>query len=265
MPNNKSQRIVNQRTDAMALSSPSSSPSSVSSMPSSNNDKKEEGSSAGASSSSSLPRILCLHGKYQSASSFANKIAGARRKLQRASYDLHFVDAPIVLDESPFGNTDTARAWWLRDDDEANPTRHVLVPEALEYIRQETAGQDYCAVLGFSQGGTLATALVLSGLLQVQAVVTAGAPDAPDIFAALPHLEGESSSVLAYQSIPKLHFAGETDDLVPLESTRQLCDRAGSGQLVVHEKGHLFPTKALYVNQMVEFLDAHVRNKQSSS
>ena len=60
----------------------------------------------------SKPRILCLHGKFQSAAIFSNKIAGARRKLER-EYDLHFIDGPIQLDE----DNEDARAWWLRLED----------------------------------------------------------------------------------------------------------------------------------------------------
>ena len=202
---------------------------------------------SGITSNSSLPRILCLHGKFQSASSFANKIGGARRKFAR-EYDLHFLDAPIVLEDSPFGNED-ARAWWLRDE---SGTKHVLVPEAIEYIKRETKGTEYCALLGFSQGGTLATALVVSGVIQVQALLTAGAPDAEDVF-------DQIESTDAGLAVPKLHFAGETDDLIPVDSTRQLCERAGRGELVCHEKGHMFPTKAQYVNQMLEFLRENLK------
>ena len=217
------------------------------------------GTATGSSrTTSSLPRILCLHGKYQSATSFANKIGGARRKLAR-EFDLHFLDAPIVLDDSPLGNED-ARAWWLRQEDDGGGGgggggfKHVLVPEAIEYIKHETKGSEYCAILGFSQGGTLATALAVSGVIRVRALVTAGAPDAADVFDRIDSTE-------AGLAIPKLHFAGETDGLVPVESTRQLCTRAGHGQLVCHEKGHLFPTKAEYVNQMIDFLRENVKSK----
>ena len=203
--------------------------------------------SSAASSKSSLPRILCLHGKFQSASSFANKIGGARRKLQRV-YDLHFLDAPLLVDDSPFGNAD-ARAWWIRDEQ----NRHTLVPEAIEYVRKETVGKEYCAIIGFSQGGTLATALTLSGALRgIQAVITAGAPDAPDVFRQI-------ETIPESLNIPKLHLAGETDDLVPPSSTQQLCERAGGGTFVMHEKGHLFPTKAAVVNHVLEFLQRHIQ------
>ena len=55
-------------------------------------------------------------------------------------------------------------------------------------------------------------------------------------------------------NIPKYHFAGETDTIVPVESSRTVCQAGGSGVLVLHEKGHLFPTRAQYVNEMMEFL-----------
>ena len=121
---------------------------------------------------------LVVAWKCQSGAILSNKIAGARRKLARA-YELDFLDGPIVLDDSPFGNSD-ARAWWLRKDDGTN--EHILVPEAIEYVQRATAGKEYGAIVGFSQGGTLATALAVSGILRVQAIVTAGAPNVKDVF-----------------------------------------------------------------------------------
>ena len=56
------------------------------------------------------------------------------------------------------------------------------------------------------------------------------------------------------KNIPKLHFAGETDNMVSVGSIQQLCEIGGNGRIIIHEKGHLFPTKAVYVNEMLEFL-----------
>jgi len=30
----------------------------------------------------------------------------------------------------------------------------------------------------------------------------------------------------------------------------------GNGRVIAHDKGHLFPTKAIYVNEILEFLKA---------
>lgn len=49
--------------------------------------------------------------------------------------------------------------------------------------------------------------------------------------------------------------------MVAVESTQRLCDCGGRGELVVHDKGHLFPTKAVYTHQMMEFLAKHVGEK----
>jgi hypothetical protein len=43
--------------------------------------------------------------------------------------------------------------------------------------------------------------------------------------------------------------------MIPVESVNQLCEVGGNGEVVVHEKGHLFPTKAVHVNYMLEFLE----------
>ena len=191
-------------------------------------------------------RILCLHGKMQSGRSFSNKIGGARRKLARV-YDLHFLNGPIELQEESF-------AWWLRDENDNN--KHVLVEAAFEHVARETKGQQYDAILGFSQGGTLATALALSGTVKgVQAVVTAGAPYIEEAFHVASSVAGDATVVQAALQIPKLHLAGETDTMVPMDSTRILSERGGNGEFMVHEKGHLFPTKAQSVNHMMDFLE----------
>lgn len=194
----------------------------------------------------SMKRILCLHGKFQSGAILSNKIAGARRKLAR-TYELDFLDAPVKLNE------DGQLAWWLRDEQE----RHVLVDEAFEYVLKETKDKEYHAILGFSQGGVLATALALSGSMpSVQAVLTAGSPFVEEAFDVARQLATDKEVVAAGKSIPKLHFAGETDNMVPVESTKLLCEEGGHGELIVHEKGHLFPTKAASVRYMLDFLEA---------
>mmetsp|Transcript_36759 Transcript_36759/g.88992 ORF Transcript_36759/g.88992 Transcript_36759/m.88992 type:complete len:94 (-) Transcript_36759:1854-2135(-) len=60
------------------------------------------------------------------------------------------------------------------------------------------------------------------------------------------------------RSIPKLHFAGVTDKMVPVSSVERLCDEGGSGRVIQHDKGHMFPTKAMYVSEMLDFLDRNL-------
>jgi predicted esterase len=199
------------------------------------------------SSPSKMKRILCLHGKFQSGAALSNKISGARKKLAR-TYELDFLDGPIKLNE------DGQLAWWLRDEEE----KHILVHDAFEYVMRETKDKNYHAILGFSQGGILATALAQSGAMpSVQAVLTAGSPYVKEAFDVAQQLAEDDGEIIDLgKSIPKLHFAGETDAMVPVESTKLLCEEGGNGELVVHEKGHLFPTKAASVRYMLDFLEA---------
>ncbi|KAL3785657.1 hypothetical protein HJC23_001928 [Cyclotella cryptica] len=224
------------------------------------------------------PRILCLHGKFQNAAIFSNKIAGARRKLQR-EYELQFLDGPIVLPQEQDGDNgeaagnesstgectddeNTPRSWWLRSPDEKS---HILVREALEYVISQSDTHQIDAILGFSQGGTLATALALSGAFpNLRCVVTAGAPFVAEAFqeAALLTKEcGQAHSDSLFDlglRIPKFHMAGETDALVAVESTRQLCENGGNGTFVMHDQGHLFPTRSLRVQEVLDFLSKHI-------
>lgn len=220
---------------------------------------------ASASVSTSKMKILCLHGRCQSGSMMSNKIAGARKKLQRV-YDLDFLDAPFEIKTDVANDGDQQQPppprqleWWTRDESTGKPQSNVK--EAFEYVIENTKDKEYDAVLGFSQGGLLGTAMVLMGAFPtVRAVVTAGSPfrqepfDAADQFVL--QLEQEELSNITKQGkdIPKLHFAGETDVMVPVNSVQQLCEIGGNGRVIIHEKGHLFPTKAVYVNEMLEFL-----------
>lgn len=233
------------------------------------------------------PRVLCLHGYCQSGRAFSNKIAGARRKLDRA-YDLTFLDGPMLLplpstsagddnDDDDGSLLLSPRGWWRRSEATGEYTH---VREAFEYVLRhvEEEGERYDAVIGFSQGGTLATSLAVSGVLgpDLRAVVTAGAPYVDEAFVVASELRRSSSSPSPssssssssapnddevegchdHDAVPKLHFAGSTDALVSMESTAELCRRGGGGTLVVHDRGHMFPTRSANVREVLDFLDA---------
>ena len=215
----------------------------------------------------------------------SNKIAGARRKLSRV-YDLHFLDGPMLLPpkEDVFGTTSSAAGtnsknqekgvegteqdreqeqqygWYLRDK-VTNKANSEQVKEAFEYIIRETSGQSYDSIIGFSQGGTLATALAISGVVPgIKAIVTAGAPMSQEVFDVAKEFFTNRSDdiVVDGYGIPKLHMAGETDNMIPVESTRDLCDFGGNGELIIHEKGHMFPTSSKYVKHMMTFLETNL-------
>ena len=302
-------------------------------------------------------RILCLHGRCQSGAIFANKIGGARRKLAKV-YELDFVDALYPVDDDDNDNDndegeDTTATtgggtksrgggsgglgWWTRRSDGTHnmDQLHAAMDHVRSHIQrkkqqQQQQQQDprddyYDAVVGFSQGGLLATALVLSGDLgKVQAVITASSPYVPEVFhvahersirkshsrssrtgttatettatgtTATPTTANsnrgeddnddtmraspsrtattttttttiaDSSSSPSFccweqgYAVPKLHFAGDADTMIPLHMVELLCQAGGNGHIIRHEKGHLFPTNALHVNAMMEFLKEHI-------
>ena len=117
-------------------------------------------------------------------------------------------------------------------------------------------------IIGFSQGGLLATAMVCGGgFPTVRAVVTAGAPYRERPFEVeIPGLLDNNSNnnantaAAAATDIPKLHFSGSTDTMIPTERTQMLSDRGGNGRVIIHDKGHMFPAKAAYKNAMIDFL-----------
>ena len=139
-----------------------------------------------------------------------------------------------------------------------------MVQEAFDYVAEKTQNENFDAIIGFSQGGTLATALALSGILpNVKAVVTAGAPNIPEAFEVANKLAESQSdwSVGAGRDIPKFHLAGETDAMVSLDWTRELVESGGNGKFIVHEQGHLFPTRAARVKEILDFLGGVLLDK----
>ena len=228
-------------------------------------------------------KILCLHGRQQSAAMMSNKIAGARKKLQRV-YELDFLDAPFEIEQVGTTTTlcstttTTKSATTLSDDQQQSQqqsqqqrqlewwtssnhnTNSNSMKEAYEYVIESTKDKNYDAIIGFSQGGLLGTAMVSLGYFPtVRAVVTAGSPYRTEPFGIIKLMEEqqkeeEKEEEEERNNVPKLHFAGETDSMVPIESTKLLCEHGGNGRIIIHEKGHLFPTKAAYVNEMLDFL-----------
>ena len=226
--------------DKQSLSRPTSTASLITTASSKNND--------GDNNTQHIkPKILCLHGKYQSGAILRNKISGARRKLER-EYELHFIDGPILLDNEE-DDGDDVFSWWNRSKD----GKHTLVREAFEYVTEQTKTEQYDAIIGFSQGGTLATSLAVSGVLpSIRVCITAGSPYIPEAFEIATELS--KTSTRNGLDIPKLHMAGETDEMVPVDSTSELCENGGNGQLIVHDQGHLFPTRSARVREILDFL-----------
>jgi predicted esterase len=260
-----------------------------------NNDKinNNNNKSSMMSSSTKKMKILCLHGRQQSAAMMSNKIAGARKKLQRV-YELDFLDAPFEIIEQVVGTTSATATttttstssgqqqgqqqqqqqrqleWWTSSNcntNSNNNSNNNSMKEAYEYVIESTKDKNYDAIIGFSQGGLLGTAMVSLGYFPtVRAVVTAGSPYRKEPFDIINKLmddgekekegeEGKNNNNNNNILIPKfLHFAGETDIMVPIESTQLLCEHGGNGRVIIHEKGHLFPTKAIFVNEMLDFL-----------
>ena len=161
--------------------------------------------------------ILCLHGGHQSGEIMKQKIAGSRKKLERtydlhfldAPYEIMRTTTAEPL--SPPSSTISSQSpspspsqlqpqrqleWWSKQDEDClaiddnndsnnninnniinNRSTNNRLQESIEYVLEATKDTQYDAIIGFSQGGLLATAmLVRGGFPSVRALVTAGAP-----------------------------------------------------------------------------------------
>ncbi|OEU11544.1 hypothetical protein FRACYDRAFT_245598 [Fragilariopsis cylindrus CCMP1102] len=177
----------------------------------------------------------------------SNKIAGARKKLQRV-YELDFLDAPFEIEQEVGTTTTICSTTTTKSDDQQQSQQQ----RQLEWWTSRTA----MVSLGYFP--------------TVRAVVTAGSPYRTEPFGIIKLMEEQQKEEEKEQeeeeegkNIPKLHFAGETDSMVPIESTKLLCEHGGNGRIIIHEKGHLFPTKAAYVNEMLDFLELSLESADS--
>jgi predicted esterase len=198
-------------------------------------------------------KILCLHGRRQNKEILKTKLGNLTRKLKKYA-TLTIVDAPHVVETDAgenaeaMGGIPSGRVWYRRHDD--NTLDFNMLEESLEYLAKlwnENGGYD--GIIGFSMGASLAGIIshrssesVFSGL---KFVVGAGGRDVPEL------LEGSQIC----PSIQSLHFAGKTDEIVSPEDSEMLSRRYSSAVFIEHERGHMWPTQAEYMNTIVEFVE----------
>lgn len=205
-------------------------------------------------------RILCLHGYTQSASLFAKKSSGLRKKLVKAGHELVFIDGPLKIEisELPFEPSPDMegadmRGWW--NVNEASKDYSNVEP-ALETVKQavETQGP-FDGILGFSQGAGL-TAILTKAL--------------PDLVPSHPPLKFAiiySGFVLKAErnqhwyttnfSTPALHVMGTLDTLVANERSEALVERweQDKASVLKHPGGHYMPSQRPMVDAVLGFIE----------
>jgi len=210
-------------------------------------------------------RLLALHGRYQNARRFAEKLFPRSilfeevKKVEiRGLTGVHIdfkageplelvcIDAPRVVeaqvnlrssgvkikrgDARPKCET---RAWWEASSD-AGPYYHG-VEESLEAVQRASEGFD--GLLGFSQGGSLMSLLLAKKQLssELRFFVFCSAYEFPGL------------EELAYDARGKdcLHLFSPFDRMTKASRSRALAEKIG-GKIVEHDTGHFVPVPWIY-------------------
>lgn len=197
-------------------------------------------------------RILCLHGRQQSAGVFQYRLT--RLVAKAASWaEFVFVDGPIELPPQEESERVNTRGWGLASTDEAK-TGLPATEEALRRAWAELGPFD--GVLGFSEGA-------IAALRYCRIAATRGETvgDAPGfvgdglefgIFAGAPGPPaGDPPERL---SLPTLHLASAGDAIVPIAESRRLAAVFEGSKFIQHGGGHGFPQQVDEVQQVIAFI-----------
>jgi len=171
----------------------------------------------------------------------------------KATAQFVIVDAPhldrVATDETQL------RTWFVRDDSGTIDAASIQV--SLEYLKAVWAESGpFDGILGFSMGGTLAAVMSSTAYAEMfpglSFGIYIGSPDIPEkMLTAL-----GMSEVIIPDNLRSMHIAGLTDNVVPIEWSRNLVLRFKSAVVVEHEQGHCIPMKADMINQVVAFVTA---------
>lgn len=198
-----------------------------------------------------MVRVLALHGKSQNKEVFRTRLSALPKKLKKFGVSFHIVEAPhdMPLRE---GDSVAMKTWFDRIEfrsvePESLETTLKLVER--EWKQAEEEGDPFKAILGFSQGGTL-TGIISSQpdrFPGLKFVVVVGAPN---------------NDIVDATTIPRglmsLHCAGETDAVVPIDSSRALADKFHEPEFYVHEQGHCIPSRAVGQRKIVLYFETMV-------
>jgi hypothetical protein len=196
--------------------------------------------------------ILCLHGNEQDHEIFRTRLGRIPQKCKHIA-DFHIVNAPHIL-PTKLGNDVGMRTWFLRDSKFLVDYESLRV--TLEYLDDIWCGSSsskkpFDGVLGFSQGGTMATIMSLlpTRYPGIKFVICIGARDLNEDILRIVEV--------THIGIPSLHIAGEKDLVVPIASSCAMMSRfdESNSQFIAHDKGHCIPSSANYLNMIKEFLE----------
>lgn len=238
--------------------------------------------------------VLCLHGYSQDGHVLSRQMRRVTKHLeQRARFT--FIDAPFSVPSLP-DPSKQGFSWWLPSRNSEGQWEFEGVDEALRTLSEadaaekRTHGAGFDGVLGFSQGGALASLSV--GLLQVQGEkgrqsdeaipqsdeaipqsAEAIPPPPPPLgslrfaifcgafpySAARPNFERVMRAPLSLSSV---HCIGARDEIVKPAKSKQLeaLFREEGRVALAHAGGHVVPSGEEALQSLDRFLEGHQRD-----
>ncbi|KAF8571021.1 hypothetical protein P879_01588 [Paragonimus westermani] len=203
-------------------------------------------------------KLLCLHGYRQTGESFREK-TGAFRKFMKKHCEFEFLTAPNVIMDNG------GCAWWFSHSDRYFKAKDESdcdtgFQESLDAVKTflKTKGP-FDGILAFSQGA--AFALLLHLLLEQNLCELGGFRPRFSILIA-PFRSRSSNHIHLYAgtiSLPTLVVYGETDEVIPLEMTKDILPIfVPPATVYSHEGGHFIPTnpdaKRAYEQFLLKFI-----------
>ncbi|CAE7673770.1 unnamed protein product [Symbiodinium sp. KB8] len=201
-------------------------------------------------------RILCLHGRCQTGSTFERKLERVVGKSESFA-DFVFVDAPLEL-PLQHGERLNTRAWW--PDADRSDSAAAAVREVLSRSWAELGPFD--GVLGFSEG---AAAAVLCCQWAEQ-LHTLPEPCLKPLFGELTFaiLAGAPAPAFPVPAlkVKSVHFASAQDTVVPLSDSLCCAKAFDDAEVIEHDGGHCVPQRAEDIRSLAAFLEARLKESR---
>ncbi|CAF0783637.1 unnamed protein product [Didymodactylos carnosus] len=223
-------------------------------------------------------RILCLHGYRQNSTIFREK-TGSLRKLLKKHADLIYIDAPHLIPETTAElvestNSEAAnseehnhqqvdrsnqRGWWFSTSNQTYDPLKLTdcdkgFQESIEYVTNfiQSQTEPFDGILGFSQGASFVTLLLLSlnsnSQLSFRFVM---------LIASFKSGQTQHKDYYKNQiNIPSLHIIGKNDQVIPFKMSEDLANDCFKEPInFYHDGGHFIPTTSEARLCYTEFLD----------
>jgi len=211
-------------------------------------------------------KVLCLHGYRQNETLFRER-TGALRKLTKRHIDFVFISAPHEIPEPanlsrPEGERE--RGWWFSRPERAyNALDQTDVcigfEESLQFIQETFEAQGpFDGLLGFSQGAAFVSLLCTLRRDPASAIQFK--------FAIL--IAGFKSLVAQHADFyreplecPTFHTIGETDAVIPTQSSEDLLALCTDATPYRHGGGHYVPASPQLRTAVTEFLTPFINSR----